>query len=118
MKKIILLFKCILFIIMIFSSCSITRNNKNLINNERIMWEIVSDNDFNIDKIVRKIDSIYAKTFDTKVKYRITEVDCCYKEKKTMSIRTFAINKSESIIFYFDNKLQVIDIVHELPPLR
>lgn len=82
------------------------------------MWGIVSDNDFSIDKIIHEIDSIYAKAFDTKVKYRITEVDCCYKERKTMSIRTFVINKGESIIFYFDDKLQIIDIVHELPPLR
>lgn len=117
MKKNILHFNCILFIIMIFSSCSITRENKKLIKNEKIMWEIVSDNDFSVDKIVRKIDSIYAKTFDSKVKYKITKVDCCYKAGKMVIIRTFAMRKDENIVFYFDDKLQIIDIVHELPPL-
>ena len=118
MKRIILLLKCVLFIITIFNSCSIAKNNKSLINNERIMWGIASDNNFNTDKIIHEIDSVYAKTFDTKVKYRIIEVDCCYKEEKTMSIRTFVINKGENIIFYFDDKLQIIDTVHELPPLQ
>lgn len=117
MKVIDSSFTCYLCLIMFFNSCSISKENNNLIQQEEVMWEMVSNYDFDRDKIVHKMDSIYIKTFDLKVKYKIVEVDCCYKKEKTMSIRTSAINKNESIIFYFDNRLQIIDIVHELPPL-
>ena len=107
----------ILFSIMIFNGCSVAKENKKMIQRNKLMWEMVSNYDFDIDKMVYKMDSIYIKTFDSDVKYEISEIDCCYNEEKAMTITTSALDKNESIIFYFDRKLQIIGFVHELPPM-
>lgn len=86
------------------NSCSVIKKNERLIENERMMWEIVSDNEFNPKKITNMIDSTYSKTFDSKVKYEITEVDCCNKGENTIIIKTLAEKSTESITFYFNDK--------------